>query len=653
MTRPQSHLTKDWSGPKIIFLAVVFTCCWLALWARAYYVQIVRGEVLGKQANRQYWASHYEQGDRGEILDRKGRLLAKSVPTHSVYIRPLEVENVPRTADALHKVLGGSKTRIRNMIRQKKNFVWIARKIGDRQVAALRDVKLPGVYLKEDRLRMYPQGHLAGQLLGFVGMDGKGLEGLERSLGDTLSGSGSKMVVQRDAAGHKLYKESDDIEVNGKDVYLTLDSVIQSAAEDALADAVRTFHGKTGLCLVVEVASGDILAWAHYPFFDPNRYGHSTPAVWRNRLCLDMIEPGSTFKPFVVAAALQKKTCTPATLFFCENGTWKVSHHSIRDTHPYEWLSVDRIVRYSSNIGMSKVGLSLGADTLYGQLKRFGFLSPTGVQVPGEGRGLIRPPQAWTDVDLAAASFGQGVAVTPLQMARAYVALGNRGKMKALHLLRDRGTDPPEPRVVDQDVADEILAMLQGVVEKDGTGTRARIPGMNVGGKTGTAQKPNAHGGGYGDAFVASFVGFIPAERPKYFILAMVDEPHPQHYGGVVAAPVVQKIATKILAYRGESPEQKRMPVAMPSGEHAVREYAAVSDALREQTPDRSRRIVPDLCGASLRRAVGALIRQGVVPQIMGEGIFVERQVPLAGTSWPDKGARKCQLWLTEERSDS
>jgi cell division protein FtsI (penicillin-binding protein 3) len=653
MTRPQSHFTKDWSGPKIIFLAVVFTCCWLALWARAYYVQIVRGEVLSKQANRQYWSSQYLEGERGELLDRKGRLLAKSVPTRSVYIRPLEVENTSQTVDALYKVLGGSKARIKKMVRQKKNFVWIARKIGDRQVAALRELKLPGVYLKEDRLRMYPQGHLAGQLLGFVGMDGKGLEGLERSLGDILSASGEKRVVQRDAAGHTLYQEGEAAVVNGKNVYLTLDSVIQSAAEDALADAVRTFHGKTGVCLVVEVGSGDILAWAHYPFFDPNRYTQSSPVVWRNRLCLDMIEPGSTFKPFVVAAALQKRICTPSTLFFCENGTWTVGRHPIRDTHPYEWLSVDRIVRYSSNIGMSKVGLSMGADTLYSQLKRFGFLAPTGLPVPGEGKGLIRPPQAWTDVDLAAASFGQGIAVTPLQMARAYVALGNKGKMKTLHLLRDRKPDPSEPRVVDQHVADEVLAMLQGVVEKDGTGTRARISGMNVGGKTGTAQKPNAQGGGYGDSFVASFVGFIPAKQPKYFILAMVDEPHPQHYGGVVAAPVVQKVATKLLAYRGESPEEKRRPGVVAADKPHIREVAADTEELLDQTPSGPQRIVPNLCGTSLRRAVATLIHQGVVPQIMGEGIFVERQVPRAGSSWPANGARKCQLWLTAERSDS
>ncbi|MDD4650178.1 MAG: penicillin-binding transpeptidase domain-containing protein, partial [Desulfoplanes sp.] len=304
-------------------------------------------------------------------------------------------------------------------------------------------------------------------------------------------------------------------------------------------------------------------------------------------------------------------------------------------------------------IGMSKVGLSMGADTLYSQLKRFGFLAPTGLPVPGEGKGLIRHPQAWTDVDLAAASFGQGIAVTPLQMARAYVALGNKGKMKTLHLLRDREPDPSEPQVVDQHVADEVLAMLQGVVEKDGTGTRARIPGMNVGGKTGTAQKPNAKGGGYGDSFVASFVGFIPAKQPKYFILAMVDEPYPQHYGGVVAAPVVQKVATKLLAYRGESPEEKRMPVVVSVGEPHIREVAAGTEALLDQTPSGPQRIVPNLCGTSLRRAVATLIHQGVVPQIMGEGIFVERQVPRAGSSWPANGARKCQLWLTAERSDS
>ena len=624
----------------------------LGLWARAYYVQIVWGEKLSSLAEKQYFATRSSKGERGEIFDGKGRLLAKSVRTHSLHIRPAELVDTSSTVKALHKILGGSRRVIRNLARQKKNFVWVARQVSDRQVAAIRKLDLPGVYLKEGSMRIYPQGHLAGQLLGFVGVDGSGLEGLEKSLDTALSGSDARHTIQRDAAGHRLYMDGADYGVDGKNISLTLDSAVQSAAEDALAEAVTTFHGKTGLCLVVEVASGDILAWAQYPFFDPNRYAHSTPAVWKNRLCLDMVEPGSIFKPFVVAAGLQKKICTPDSIYFCENGVWRVDRHNIRDTHSYGWLSVDKIIRYSSNIGISKLGISLGAGTLYGQLKRFGFFSSTGLPVPGESKGMIRPSRDWTTLDLAAASFGQGVAITPVQLARAYVALGNGGKMKPLHLVRDHGKDPAGYRVVDADVAAKVLTMLQGVVEKEGTGTNARIPGISVGGKTGTAQKP-APGGGYGDTFVASFVGFIPALHPRYFILAMVDEPHPQHYGGVVAAPVVRKVATKLLAYRGESPEQKGDRVHATGVSPDLARYPAVSGRIRKISITKGTRIVPDLCGVSLRKAVEALSAQGIVPQVLGEGSFVSRQLPRAGRTWPKKGTGKCQLWLTPERSDA
>ncbi|WP_462324633.1 penicillin-binding transpeptidase domain-containing protein [Desulfoplanes sp.] len=648
MARKKSIPGKDWSGVKIVAVAVVCTLCLMGLWARAYYVQIVRGKDLGAKAQRQYWAFHSVRGERGEILDTRGRLLAKSVPSYSLYLRPSEINDRARTVARLHRILGKKKGRLARLVSKNKNFVWVARHLGDREVALIRREALPGIYLKDDRTRIYPQGHIAGQLLGFVGIDGEGLEGLEKSLDTLLGGSAKREAVQRDAAGHRMYNGGRETSVDGASVTLTLDSVIQSAAEDALAEAVETFHGRKGVCLVVEVQTGAILAWAQYPFFDPNQYAQSTPGLWKNRMCLDLVEPGSTFKPFVAAAALQQEICTSGSRFYCEQGRWRVDRHTIRDTHEYGELSVEEIVRYSSNIGMSKIGLALGAPRLFSQLERFGFCTRTGIRVPAESKGMIRPPHQWTDVDLAAASFGQGVAITPLQMARAYVAIGNRGRMIPLHLIKDRSGDGP--RVLDEEVADRILAMLKGVVEADGTGTRARIPGIQVGGKTGTAQKSDPSGG-YGDKFLASFVGFIPAMHPKYFILAMVDEPHPQHYGGVVSAPVVKKVAMKLLAYRGETPPKEKAAQKVSSLVYFTGNRAAIQSRITKEDAGKSGDTVPDLCGKSLKRAVEVMVGRGVVPKITGRGSIVVRQSPRPGARWPESESGTWRLWVTTTRS--
>ncbi len=646
--RQRSAASNRWSGIKIIALAVIFSLGFAGVWVRAYYVQIRKGQSLVERAKRQYWASRQLQGERGAIFDCKGRLLAKSVPTHSVFINPTQIKDVRKTVATLHKIVGGSKKRLASRVRSKGSFVWVARKIGDRQAARIRQAKMPGVYLKEEWMRMYPQGHVAAQLLGFVGIDGKGLEGLERSFDKELRGTSVRQRVQRDAVGSQLYMGKDVQNVDGSSITLTLDSVIQSAAEEALGQSVETFHGKSGTCLVVEVGTGNILAWAHYPFFDPNQYRKANSRLWKNRMCLDLVEPGSTLKPFVVAAALQNKMCSSSSRFFCENGEWKMGTNRIRDTHKYKNLRVDEILRYSSNIGMAKMGIALGAGKLYHQLKAFGFTEPTGIRVPGEARGIIRPPGKWSTFDLAAASFGQGVAVTPLQLARAYMVFGNKGRMRALHIVQGEANKGHGRQVISSKVARTILEMLRDAVEKDGTGTRARIPGIHVGGKTGTAQKPGPSGG-YGEDFLASFVGFIPALEPKYLIVVMVDEPKPQHYGGVVSAPVFKKVGMKLLAYRGES----------SSGDGARQVKAVLPGTPRVQSRIRqggvhvtSQTTLPDLCGMPLRRAVEIMARHGVIPALSGQGMFVTRQQPEAGTAWKQiKAGAKPKLWLTTERS--
>ncbi len=638
---------KDWSKGKILCWAVIVSLAFAGLWARAYYIQIISGQSLVHQAEGQYWASQRMEGERGEILDREGRLLAKSVPASSLFVNPSHIKDKAQTVDILHQILGESRQRLTQRLRTKKSFVWIARQISDRQLADLRSKHLPGVYFKEDWVRMYPQGHLAGQLLGFVGIDGDGLEGVEKSFDPILRGRSIRQRVQRDAAGHRLYSEDNARKYDGKSIHLTIDSVIQSVAEEALAEAVTTYHGTKGMCLVIEVTTGDILAWAQYPFFNPNLYARSNSSIWKNRIALDLIEPGSTLKPIVLAAALQKHVCSPRSRFYCENGQWKIGPNKVRDTHKYKTLSVAEIIRYSSNIGMSKIGIAMGAKPLYDQLLRFGFQEQPGLPVPGESRGMIRPPRHWTKIDLAAASFGQGVAITPLQLAKAYMVFANQGKMPCLRLVREEARDCRETRVLDTNIAHTILGMLRDVVEGNGTGTRARIPGIDVGGKTGTAQKSQASGG-YGEKFLASFVGFLPAMQPKYCILVMVDEPYPQHYGGVVSAPVFRKVGSKLVAYRGEAPSSG---TGGKGSQQVTRSSKVQSRIVKGTSSPKRQAAIPDMCGMPLRGAVEITARYGIVPSLVGQGMFVSRQHPPAGTPWNQFKASSCKLWLTTTRS--
>ena len=634
--------TKDafaGSARKLIGLGVLCFVFLFLLWARAYQVQILLGEELSGKADRQYWASEQVEARRGEIFDRNGKLLAKSIRTRSVYVRPHMVRDVSETARKLARVLDISQARVRRLLRSKKKFVWVARKISDKQVSQLLELGLSGVQLKEEGLRLYPQGQLAGQLLGFVGVDGHGLEGIERSMDEHLSGQTETYRVSRDAAGQRYYDGASPTSRDGNDLYLTIDSRIQAVAEDALSRTVDKYNGKYGMCLVVEVQSGDILAWAQYPFFNPNAYRNSSPDVWKNRIALDIFEPGSTLKPLLVAAALNEGVCRPDKLYFCENGKWQVDRKRIRDTHEYQWLSVSRIIRYSSNIGSAKIGLELGREKFYSYLDRFGIIGEPSLPLPGMAPAMVRSAHEWTRVDLANASFGQGVGVTAVQLAQGFLTLARQGTASRLNLLRQERSEPPEVQVVRSETAQAVLGMLEDVVEQDGTGTQARITGIRVGGKTGTAQK--AGKGGYGKTYVSSFVGFLPARDPRYLILCVVDEPHPQHYGGVVAAPAVQEIGTYMMATSGDIPA--------PATEVRDDTVSRVT-VVQTGSKDSGRGAVPDVRGMSVRRAVEVLVRQGLQPELMSDGVVVARQDPSPATRVKNLKQSTCRLWLADSR---
>lgn len=639
---------------RIMVVAVLFGLIWVALWGRAGYVQIVRGEWLADMARRQHLAAEFERGERGDILDRNGRQLARTVRFNSVYVRPVEVENKELVVRSLAEALRQPVAEIRSKLASGKNFIWVARSIDDRAAQEIAAQKARGVYLTHEFGRLYPNNHLAGQLLGFTDLDGNGIEGVERARNSDLAGGRAEYVVQRDAAGRRLFLDAEgrEMDIDGRDVTLTIDAHIQDLAEAALARAVEHNNARAGTCLVVDVPTGELLALANYPFFNPNVYRKQPADVMRNRAAMDMFEPGSTMKPFLVAAALQEKRIKPESRYFCENGKWKFKSHVINDDiHSYGWLTVNEIIRYSSNIGTAKIGMDLGAQAYSGYLTRLGFGGRPGLGLPGEAKGLLRPPREWRDMDLAAISFGQGVAVTAMQLARGYLCLANDGVMKPLRLFKDAAVpeqEEPEERVFDASVARTVREMLIEVVQKDGTGVKARIDGMLVGGKTGTAQKA-LPSGGYGKNYLSSFVGFFPGDKPKYLILAMVDDPSRAFYGSTVALPVVRDVAVGSLAYTCQLPLKESDPAqlaktAAPAPVVAAASYEITAKAEQvEQTANGDR--VPDVRGMPLRKAIEVLARQGVVPKLEGRGAVVLRQSPSAGDPWP-KQVQPFTLWL-------
>lgn len=664
----------DWSRWRIKAIIGVFCVLWIGLWGRAWYLQMVEGPRLGDMARRQHMASELVSGKRGLIFDRNGQVLARSVEARSVYANPAAVENVEATARTLGEILDIKPEKLVRELEGKKRFVWIKRKVDDVAATAVRKADLPGIGLSREYDRFYPFKHMAGQLLGFVGMDDKGLEGIERSLDDTLGTMPVRQIVQRDAMGRKFYlHEAGRGEPVGEDVTLTLDMQIQFIAEEAIARVAQEFDAMWSGALVVDLQNGDILAWAQYPFFNPNTYKESTPRIYRNRLASDALEPGSTFKPFVMAAAIQEKKVTPNTLIDCEGGKWTNRNYTIRDTSTRGVIPASKVLRYSSNIGMAKIGLSLGARQMHKYLSQLGFGEAAVVPI-ANSRGILRRPRDWGESDIMAASFGQSLSVTCLQMAQAYATLLNNGVYKPLRLvIEENNVEEMPSRVFNETATKQVLDMMRDVVEeRDGTGKRARVSGVEIGGKTGTAQKADQGAKTYGAKRLASFVGFFPAKAPRYLVLVFVDEPTKNPYGGVVAAPAFQEIAGRLLTYTGilnesrvavaETDKKKERRRGYKLGSRPSEPFLALMGKasvkpIEKEAPGmrnpghlaKASSNVPDVKGKSVRNAVELFARAGVVPELKGSGSRVVKQTPPAGSPWPEAGKNvNYILWLSE-----
>lgn len=668
---------RDWTRVRINAVIVIFCLLWVGLWGRAWYLQMIEGPRLADKARKQHMASELVSGRRGLILDRNGQVLARSVEARSIYANPREIEDVNKTAQTLAPLLGLDAGKLQaELSRDKRRFVWIKRKVDDSVAEAVRAANLSGIGLTREYDRFYPFKHMAGQLLGFTGMDDHGLEGIERSLDEKLGSIPVRQIVQRDAMGRKFYlREEGHSEPVGENITLTLDMHLQFIAEEALAKVTKEFDARWSGAMIVDVKNGDILAWAQYPFFNPNTYRSSTPQIWRNRLAADALEPGSTFKPLVMAAALQENRVTPNTLVNCEGGKWENKNFTIKDTSIRGILPASKVLRYSSNIGMAKIGLSLGARQMHKYFGDLGFGEASVVPV-SNSRGILRSPRDWGEMDVMAASFGQSVSVTGLQMAQAYLTLLNHGVYKPLRLIvDDNGVEEMPRRVFSERTSRDVMDMMRDVVEEsDGTGKRAHIDGIEIGGKTGTAQKADERSKTYGAKRLASFVGFFPARNPAYLILVLVDEPSRNQYGGVVAAPAFREIAEKLLTQTGIL-DEKRLAVAKNVNTEEKRKRGFKLSAAPGQPWQEANLVaepkvptkfvdttmkfpghlakasgkIPDVRGKSVRNAVELFARAGIVPELKGNGARVVRQSPPAGLPWPESGKNvNYILWLSE-----
>ncbi len=630
---------------------------------RAWELTMEHGPALRAMAEQQQLRDIRLAPKRGTIYDRFGAELAVSVDVESIFANPRLMRargvNVERAAARLAATLEVDHDRILTRLRSDRYFVWIERRVSPREAEAVRGLDIEGVQMTEEARRFYPNRELAAHILGFANIDGVGIEGLELSLEERLRGSVEPVAAIRDRRGRVVFSDGllDDRAAQGDDVYLTIDKTIQHIVERELALGVQTAEARAGSVVVMDPRNGEILAMASYPTFNPNEPGRSPIASRRNRAVTDRLEPGSTIKPFTVSAALAAGVIRPDQVFDVSGndpndiiGRLHIGDDVIRDTHPRaEPITASEVLIYSSNIGAALIGTQLGRHRLFRAMRRFGFGEPTGLPLPGETGGVLRHHTNWYDLDLATISFGQGMSVTTIQLANAMGVIANGGRLMEPHLVSrivdSRGNLSEEhlPRVQRQVIprrtARLVADMLTAVTGEGGTAPQAAIDGYLVAGKTGTAQKADHRHGGYtDDLYVASFIGFVPAQAPRLVIAVVIDEPIVNHYGGPVAGPVFRRIGHASLRHLGvpaetggevlaELERRRRRVTTAAGGEAEAADL--VPEMIVEREPGDNEVVVPDVAGRTIRAALLELRRVGLTFNVEGTGlVFAQEPTP-------------------------
>jgi cell division protein FtsI (penicillin-binding protein 3) len=637
-------------------MLVALSAC---LWAVVVMVRLVQLQVLGRpfferQAARQSERTITVDPRRGAIVDRNGHPLAVSVDAESVYAVPQDIGDPASTAAALGRALGldaDARKELQFQLGRTRAFVWVRRKVDPGTARAVRDLQLDGVGFLTENRRYYPQRELAAHVIGYVGLDNTGMSGIEYTFEEAIRGRAAKVVIRTDARRRAL-GHTEKPSTEGHTVVLTLDESIQHVAEKELDRTVQETGSAAGVAVVMDPRTGEILALANQPTFNPNRFNAYPSSRWRNRAVTDAYEPGSIFKIVTAAAGLEEKVVDPDEVIDCGGGFLEVAGIRINDHRVFDHLTFRDVMARSSDVGVARVAQRLGRENFNRYMRGFGFGAATGVELPGESGGLLRPPARWSALSLPTLSFGQEIGVTALQMATAVSAVANGGYLMKPIIVRQvedskgrvvRESRPTAVRrVLDPATSDTLTDILRGVV-RSGTGHRAAIPGYAVAGKTGTAQKVEASGRYSMVDHVASFVGFVPASRPALVVLVSLDTPRgPANGGGDIAAPLFARIAEPALRRLAVPPDDAdrvlRATAFRPESVHRAAYRGGLESAAEappSSTEDDFPGFMPDLRGAPAREAATAAARLGLIVELRGSGRVV-LQTPAPGAEIED-----------------
>ena len=668
----------DQSNPRRLLLVAVLATLWLgAALVRLGYLQLYRyGDYLAR-AQRQQQRIVEVSPRRGVLYDRNLRELAMSVQVDSCFAVPSEISDPSMVARLLSRVLGVEPEEIETKLKTSRSFVWLARKLPPEQVERIQALNLRGIYFQKENQRFYPKRELAAHALGYVDIDERGLGGIEYELDRQIRGRPGRLLILADAR-RRWYDRSETESAAGASVVLTIDEKLQYIAEKELARAVQETGAKAGTILIQDPNSGELLALANWPSFNPNAPGESPAEQRMNRAVAAIYEPGSTFKIVTVAAALEEGLTRPEEVIDCQMGAIYISGHRIRDHKPFGLLNVMQVVAKSSDVGAIKLGLRLGAPKFDEYIRAFGFGQLTGIELPGESRGILRRTENWTPVSVGSISMGQEIGVTQVQLASAFSVISNGGLLYPTRIIREvrtAGTAQPVEqalprRVISPMTAATMRRMFEAAI-LEGTGNLAQLEGYTAAGKTGTAQKIDPSTGRYSlTQYIASFVGFAPLNNPAVTVLVSLDSPAGRYHGGEVAAPIFKRVTEQALAYldvphdvpitptrRGQqwaargkkgapapdvsdfAPAQvetvgNSLPVFPPEGGADAPSLGAQTLAIAEGAGVP----VPQLAGKSVRGVTEELLRLGLSPVLIGTGVAIQ-QNPEAGTA-VRRGAR-------------
>ena len=660
-----------WVKLRIRLAGLLLTLLFCGIAYRAYGLQVHKADKYRNKAQRQHLRMVELPAPRGPILDAKGRELAVTADADSAFANPREVVDVAGTAEVVGRILDQDVRALEAKLATRRHFVWLERHVSGREASALREADLPGIYLTPEPRRFYPGKALAGPVLGFAGIDGDGLDGVELRMDDLLAGEKARFAALRDASGRVMMADGVVEAQAGATVVITIDRAIQHIAERTLENTVIESQAKAGTIVVLDVATGEVMAMASWPTYDPNAPGRAVRAKARNRAVTDAFEIGSVMKVFTIAAALDAGKVSLDEYIDVQDGSLQIGSKIIRDDYHDKRLTLSGIIKRSSNVGAVKVARRLGKQGLHDALLRYGFARETEIEMPGERTGKLRPFERWGDIGLASMSFGYGMTVTPIQVAAGFAAIGAGGiyhEPRIVREVRDGAGqvlyrhEPQGRRILQASTARSMLPMLASVFEEGRDGGTARSveqPPFPVGGKTGTARKVDPETRQYSkELYVASFAGLAPINDPRIAVVVVVDEPRGEsYYGAHVAGPAFVRVVDGTLRYLGVPPQGARgatasteprteqpgaPPLAIDDAPGAGDDLTALPAALSDEMV-----VVPDFTGMSMGRALDLARSAGIEVELEGAGRVIEQYPPPGPVPRPGS----CRIVLSPPRN--